>query len=1400
MFRQSTLVVGAALLLSMTPQVGAQFFSPLVEFESAPLNSAELSKEMFRVPETAPTTSPFIVANPPGVFTSNAAFRSDQFPITGPASLRVYFDWVNPADPNAWVRLQTFNADVWPNPSVHLGGKIRFKLVNVGDFFNGQFGICLGIRETGLDVPQLEDGGSVGDIEWVGVTGTAGIAPDLRPLPVYTNVPVSANYVLIEFDLATGHTWVGTAPTYTLVDLGGGIAGLTGNGVLDGTRGTLEHIAIVNNAADPLASMSFYIDDLQTEAPVPDPVFPPTVQSPIIQNDVTITVTDLLSTADQVTLYRDAAFVETKAVTDPNLPVEFTIAPAAVAGECFTATQRESVSGDTSVPSVPVCTLPAPAIYTFNICLDENGSNCSLDWEMVPAASRGTAPNGEIAPHGQVIFPNNAVWQTIDIPLDVSALVTNWLGGDGVIAPGGTGLFSFDSIWFTSLGGPDALGNHEVFIDAVEALDAGGAVIAPIYSFENGVNYMANNRGQSNSTSTTSELSTLASFDGQTSHHIQWSYSTATVDDTLAFYNAIGFACGTAPTFPDTTKTVRVRLLARDEYTGSAPQPAVSSPIIGNQSSVRVLNDPSAVGVQLYINGIAEGAPVLPAGPETDFVGLSLSPGDSISATQVVAGETSDFAFPVVVADQPFPPTLAGAIVPLTTEVTVTGVANAPFATASLVEVFVNNGLAGSEIPAGDSVVVTVPTLNTGDVVEARQTVNGAVSGFSNQVTVSFAAPVIYYVPSDGETSVRVTGIDPTATQVTVSVNGMPFSTPYDPMIAPFDVAVTPALVAGQEVVAKYSAGAIDSVDSTPETVSSSSTTEIFCDDFESYPDQAGFNAVWTPVATQMVLSTDRNATLGGSKSAYAPDRNFRSTAGNLTGVAGTDLEPAIFSVNILDPSGGTGINQYADLNNLNPDFFLAEIGISNLAGDQTHYQARLVGNGGGGWFQLDQFDGPTRSAGWHNFAMVFKGPPEGETVGHELDIYVDGLLAAKNIVLSDDTVLREPRIGAGLSASGAPEGYFDDYCFYTGPLAIPALPPVPPSVGSPVEAGDTTVTVNNISASATLVTVFANAVSLGSIDPAGAATVAVPVTPLVQYDTITATQFTSSESVPSSGLEVGNGNGDIFLSIGVRETGDAGPLGSPGSGTGTIEWIGTTTTAGGAPNGVLVSPQAGWQTITFDPAQAVGFTGNGIIDGARGVLEHLAVAVDSNALNRSSGAYQIFIDNVVNVGAGAGGADFVITDFEGFPLGDEALFQEPGNSGSTSGNAQFPPDFSETVGVGNPGQSQSLGWFWIDTQPQRWLRISTGAVANVPSPIIDITRPIRLDVLILPPCSLPGDVNADGTIDLLDVDAYVLALIDPAEFATQYPFGCIENADVNNSGEANGDDSQPFVQLLLTP
>ena len=59
------------------------------------------------------------------------------------------------------------------------------------------------------------------------------------------------------------------------------------------------------------------------------------------------------------------------------------------------------------------------------------------------------------------------------------------------------------------------------------------------------------------------------------------------------------------------------------------------------------------------------------------------------------------------------------------------------------------------------------------------------------------------------------------------------------------------------------------------------------------------------------------------------------------------------------------------------------------------------------------------------------------------------------------------------------------------------------------------------------------------------------------------------------------------------------------------------------------------------------------------------------------------------------------------------------------------------------------------------------------------------------------GDLNCDGTIDANDIDAFVLALINPAGYATTYP-GCdINRADCNGDSNIDGLDIDPFVALL---
>ncbi len=402
-----------AALAGLAGAATAQYPSELVGFNGPPIDDPATCQEMFRIPEFSGTTSMHIMPNNAGAYDFNAAFRASGLQTEGAAAMQVFFNWVDPADPEAWVRLSTFMGAERPNPALHTEGKVRFRITNRSELFAGEIGLCLGIRETDVVVPQLYDGGTSGAIEWVGVdttpngiiagpdgivdttaagddiqvyppgydinndpnqplpSGTAVIEPGPNgvldttpagddqvrfgyfigsdggrvPIPAIT-LPVSGSAYSLEWDLTTGQVWVDG------VLQGGGIAGFTGDGDLStpNSRGTLEHIAITNVSSDTAQLIDLAIDELQFEAPVPDPVLAPTIVAPILAGDVQVTVTDLMHNVEAVSLYVNGALLETRTVTTPD-DVIFTIAPA-VPADVYTATQW--VNGTESDPSDPV--------------------------------------------------------------------------------------------------------------------------------------------------------------------------------------------------------------------------------------------------------------------------------------------------------------------------------------------------------------------------------------------------------------------------------------------------------------------------------------------------------------------------------------------------------------------------------------------------------------------------------------------------------------------------------------------------------------------------------------------------------------------------------------------------------------------------------------------------------------------------------------------------------------------------------------------------------------------------------------------------------------------------------------------------------------------------------------
>ena len=56
---------------------------------------------------------------------------------------------------------------------------------------------------------------------------------------------------------------------------------------------------------------------------------------------------------------------------------------------------------------------------------------------------------------------------------------------------------------------------------------------------------------------------------------------------------------------------------------------------------------------------------------------------------------------------------------------------------------------------------------------------------------------------------------------------------------------------------------------------------------------------------------------------------------------------------------------------------------------------------------------------------------------------------------------------------------------------------------------------------------------------------------------------------------------------------------------------------------------------------------------------------------------------------------------------------------------------------------------------------------------------------------------RTDGAVDAFDIDPFVLAVVDPAEYGAQYPDCDIMNGDCDGNGLVDAFDIDPFVQVL---
>lgn len=858
---------------------------------------------------------------------------------------------------------------------------------------------------------------------------------------------------------------------------------------------------------------------------------------------------------------------------------------------------------------------------------------------------------------------------------------------------------------------------------------------------------------------------------------------------------------------------------------GDVAAVTVNVPVIVGDTMVRVGGGLSveATKVSVYADGVKIGEKLLPGDP--DVIVPPLVPGVHINATQTVGGNEG-----CILQDGPIPSdrsylpgvAVAGAYIPPgnadfapvllagDTKIRVSGVRS----DATAVTVYANGASIGTNTAPGGAadVDVTVAALVTGHIVSATQTLPSfSQPGVALESAVPIPGPVVDspdQVPvvrvvgmvDAGRTEVRVTGVSGCATLVTVhdETAATDIGTNNSPTGGTTLVAV-PGLVEGHVIKARQTIR-IDGALSDGRRVKATNVIEDFTDApaiAGDPPMTGGAYQTWYPVNTfGYCVSTISTSTLFGSQCLRVDDNGWTNGA------------YAIYE-QIVPVAAGPG-NQH----HLTIEMLVDEAGCGDPDWMET-YQVGVIVNGthrpAAGTIApctlIGQYDGP-------------------------LTPNVDGTDATQAVLVYGATFVAEPGDDLLIAFSTNASTYarnrtntspfsamkIDNIKIQGMPRCLPCdVAPVTvgvASAGDLLVARETEVMVTGCDVTALMVNVYEYTASpeawmlIGSSPGCGIVT----TTPLVAHKTIVATQTLTPSGCldpiegikPTSGPVVGtNRNSAVRITLGARETNSPEPcaIGTDGGTVGAIEWIGSTT-AGLAPIGKLVEPSMSWQTITFDPRSDPirSFNvGNGVLDGACGVLECLGIT----ATGGNTGKYTLYIDNVYS-------GTTLIEDFEDptYIAGStQALFRSPRASGTTgsSTNLLTYPNVSvvsnEKFDTGT--QSAKVQFQFYNESTSRWLRLTTFGltapeVMPKQNPIIDFAQPITLRLLLIgADCgTLFADADTDGDVDQADFAAFQACFTGPGGTASE-ACGCFDRDD---DSDVDSDDAYQFDACASGP
>jgi MYXO-CTERM domain-containing protein len=230
--------VAAGLLLGLA-SAQSSFAQVITDFESF-ATTAGSGSILFRNPSFSGSTSAKLDLTP------NISQVVDTFPAgdSSTRALNVQFSF-KAADAAPWLRLTTSTSTgaQLQNPIIDFTQNLSFDIYTDRDIK-----LALGVRETASTGNVGENGGTGGTgIEWVGATGGTSAAG-----PTATRTITAGVWTTVTFDID-----------------GEPLAAFTGNAVLAGSKGTLEHLAFTPVGADR-GSYNIYLDNFQV-TPVPEP-------------------------------------------------------------------------------------------------------------------------------------------------------------------------------------------------------------------------------------------------------------------------------------------------------------------------------------------------------------------------------------------------------------------------------------------------------------------------------------------------------------------------------------------------------------------------------------------------------------------------------------------------------------------------------------------------------------------------------------------------------------------------------------------------------------------------------------------------------------------------------------------------------------------------------------------------------------------------------------------------------------------------------------------------------------------------------------------------------------------------------------------------------------------------